>query len=265
MSTKTRAAELASKLDPTAREQSGLDPQQLHKKIEAEIKKSTTQTTSVSPSPPPPPPPSPPQPPPSRNSSPSPSTPPLPESAKTRAAELASKLDPTALEQSGLDPQQLHKKIEAEIKKSTTQTTSVSPSPPPPPQPSGQPTGGSQSILGFVLKNVLSNISNFSSAYLLGQSVLTAIWTAFWSANWRQSVDTRLRPEERLVKHLQLFIRRLARPVILTAIWTAFWSASWHKTSRLPAEGHRDIVIWSASGVMSALYLLTTCWITGIP
>ena len=151
MPPKTRAADLASKLDPTALEQSGLDPQQAKKEIDATVKQATAQaqtapppsTSSSSSSPPT----SSPSATPSNSTAPpsTQNTPPPRQDSPQKPEPW--KLDPTYLEQTGLDPQQVKREVETAVRQATaSQNKNTSASN----QPAGngntnQSAGGSQS------------------------------------------------------------------------------------------------------------------------
>jgi len=150
MSTKSRV----TALDPTYLEQSGLDPQQLQKEIDAAVKQATAQTqiapppsTSSSPAAPSPPTSSPSAAPSYSYNAPPDAAPP-PQTSDKPAPQKPEpwKLDPTYLEQSGLDPQQLVKRIEAAVR-------SVMPPAPPPTSKSQQTSAGRRpSILDIISK-----------------------------------------------------------------------------------------------------------------
>ena len=126
MAPRTRAAEHASKLDPTALEQSGLDPQQVRKEIEAAVRQATAQTQNTSSSPP---------------SASATSSPRSPEPSTTSADGSSTRrpgpwnLDTTYLEQTGLDPEQVRREIEAAVRQ--TRSSSSAPSQAGNAQPSG--------------------------------------------------------------------------------------------------------------------------------
>ena len=177
MSTKARVAAL----DPTALEQSGLDPQQIQKEIDAAVRQavsqaqntsssapgtsvSQTQNTSASPSSSPPPSYSV-----SSTATPSRTNPQVSPKRQNLGAQ-----DPTYLGQTGLDPQQVAKQVEAAVRSAVQPLTTASS------QSGSSPAARRPSILDIIsrLDTAAADQSLVDNFYNIMKNIQLTVWTS---------------------------------------------------------------------------------------
>ena len=165
------------KLDPTYLEQTGLDPQQLQKEIDAAVKQAVSQAQSTSSSAPAA----------SSQLSPSsaaPSTPSYNVVQDAAAAQTSNKpkpdpwkLDPTYLEQAGLDPQQVRKEIDTAVRQAVS-TPSASASAGGSPQPGSPARRPSILDIIYMLDPAAADPSAVDSFYNTMKNLQLTLWTS---------------------------------------------------------------------------------------